>query len=42
MDDGLPPSGTVIFTSARALNSEQVAIYAAERFDKPIVLDLPI
>lgn len=36
------PAGTVIFTSARAMQPDHVAIYAAEGFAQPLVLDLPI
>ncbi|MGE4247043.1 MAG: glutamate racemase [Parvibaculaceae bacterium] len=40
--EGLPPAGSVVFTSPRAMHPEQVAIYAGEGFANAIVLDLPI
>ena len=40
--EGLAPAGMVVFTSQRALQPEPVAIYAAEGFGTPLVLDLPI
>ena len=40
-EDGLAPAGTVFFTSPRSLSSDQVALYAAEGFELPALVEVP-
>ena len=40
--EGLPPSGTVFFTSRRSLSPDHTALYAGEGFTSAAVLEVPI